>query len=118
MSRLGPNVKLTLSATERDNVAELFAGALGAKAITPIPDMDVYIFPDGSRVGAHFIDPKEALTPAQQRLGAWLEFLVEDLPAAIAACEAAGCKAFPYGDGNLTYLAGPGGFCFRLDAAG
>ena len=26
MSRLGPNVKLTLSATERDNVAELFAG--------------------------------------------------------------------------------------------
>ncbi len=114
MARLGSNVKLTLDAAGAAVAQKTFAGALGATRVDPMPNLAVYRFTDGGNVGVYTVADGEALTEKQQRLGAWLEFAVADVDAARAACEAAGCVPFTYGEGTLTYLRGPGGLCFRL----
>lgn len=114
MARLGSNVKLTLDAAGAALARKTFEGALGAQPIEPMPDLTVYRFADGGNVGVYTVPDGEALTGKQQGLGAWLEFAVDDVQAARAACEAAGCAPFVYGEGTLTYLRGPGGLCFRL----
>lgn len=114
MARLGSNVKLTLDAAGAAVAHETFAGALGATRIEPMPNLAVYQFAHGGNVGVYTVADGEALSEKQQGLGAWLEFVVDDVDGARAACEAAGCVPFTYGEGTLTYLRGPGGLCFRL----
>lgn len=114
MARLGSNVKLTLDAAGADAARATFEGALGATRVEPAPDLAVYVFADDSRIGVYRVPEGEALDPKQQSLGAWLELVVDDVAAALAACEEAGCVRFEYGEGTLTYLRGPGGLCFRL----
>jgi len=116
MSRLGSNVRLALTPAAAETAHRVFADALGATRIDPMPDLAVYQFAGGGNVGVYTMT--EALTDEQQALGAWLEFLVPDVDKARALCESAGCVRFEYGKGTMTYLRGPGGLCFRLAAEG
>lgn len=115
-ARIGPNHRLSVSRTLRDATRALYEGALGAARESPRPGVDVFTFDGGTGIGVFYVDPDEALTPAQHRSAIWLEFEVDDEPAVVAALAALGLHPFEYFDTTHRYFQAPGGQVFRLAA--
>jgi hypothetical protein len=111
MSRLGPNVKLTLDPKHRDLTRRMFTEVFGAMVIQPTPTMQVYRLED-TQIGANYV--AEGLSEAQHALGPWLEILVGDLDQAHAQLLALGLEQQDYVDQSHAYFAAPGGWIFRL----
>jgi hypothetical protein len=113
MSRFGRNIKLTIDRAHRDRVRATFE-ALGAKSAPgPAPGLDLFLI-EGIQIGAFFVDAEAALSPADQRKGAWLEFLVPDVEAWVKRLEEVGAERLDYVDKEHPYFQIPGGPVFRL----
>ncbi len=117
MNKIGNNVRITVARGHRPALARMFTEALGCSVIQPpgATDMEVFLF-EGGGIGAYYVDDDRALTPAQARDGAWLEFLVADPEEARVALAAQGIEPFEYHDREHLYFAAPGGQVFRLAA--
>jgi hypothetical protein len=118
MSKLGKNMKLTAPTSDRDQARDVYGSILGGVRSTPHPEMDLFVFDDGFHMGVYFADGADVLTAEQQRLAAWLEFVVEDELATAERLLTAGCSRIDYVDKEHAYFAGPGGQVFRLGRAG
>lgn len=116
MATLGLNLKLTIDGAERARTRALFTEVLGCTMKSPRPDFEVYDLADGCHVGCFYVDQREALPPADQKKGPWLEFLVADVAATTAALARLGIEPFPYTDASHPYFSPPGGPVFRLAA--
>ncbi len=116
MSRLGDNIRLTVSREHRGALREIFTRALGCEAIEPpgVAGLEVYRFRGGGGVGVYYVEPEGALPPADLRHAAWLEFCVEDPEATRATLAEMGLEPFEYQDRAHHYYAAPGGQVFRL----
>jgi len=113
MTKLGPNLKITAHSEHRPRIREVLADLLGLP-LTTRGNFDLFAISGGS-IGYAFVDaPADALTPEEARKGAWIEFLVEDPDATVAALAARGLTPFPFGDVSHPYFALPGGQVFRL----
>jgi hypothetical protein len=113
MTTMGKNVKLTVAKAHRDAIGAIFAEALGATRVVSDAEKDIYRVGDGN-VGVFLVDEAQALTPAQARLGAWLEFFVDDPKALRGPLAKLGAERFAYGEGTFDFYALPGGQVFRL----
>jgi hypothetical protein len=114
MTRFGTNMKMIISSDYETRVRKLFVDVLGAAAMRPRPDLEVYRLADGANVGVQFVPPPEAIPEAEQRKSTWLEFVVSD-PAAIAGeLEALGLARVEYYDNAHSYYQVPGGPVFRI----
>lgn len=117
MTTLGPNLKLTIAARWRPQVHDLFVDILGATTVQPSANFEVYLLDGGkARVGVAYAPDGEALSPDDQRKGAWLEFRVADPANTAARLEAKGVPQIDYTDRDHAYFAIPGGPVFRLAA--
>jgi hypothetical protein len=114
MAQIGLNHRLSVANTLKGETRALYEGALGAALISPRQDLDVFTFANGSGIGVFYVDSSEALTPAQHRQAIWLEFEVEDEPAAAVALEKLGILPFEYFDKDHKYFQAAGGQVFRL----
>lgn len=94
----------------------MFVEILGARLLTPTPELDVFSLQGETNVGVYYVGAGEALTPEQQALGAWLELLVDDPDTTHRSLVAHGLKPRDYVDREHQYLEGPGGWIFRLAA--
>ena|SRR5712692_6236989 len=114
MAQIGLNHRLSVAKTFQKETRALYQGVLGATVQSPRPDLEVFTFANGSGIGVYYVDPGEALTPAQHMKAIWLEFEVDDEPAVIAGLEKLGMRAFEYFDKAHKYFQAPGGQVFRL----
>jgi hypothetical protein len=109
-------MKWTIAKGHRSAIGRLFEGVLGAKKLTPMPQMDVFSLGDGCNVGVMFVDDAEALPDDVQQRAAWLEFLVPDVDDAVKQLDAAGLRRVAYEDSKHAYFHAPGGPVFRVAA--
>jgi len=114
MARFGTNLKLNIASEHRARVHALFVDVLGATAVQPRPDLEQFKTEDGGSVGVFYVAAAEALSPADQRKGTWLEFRVEDPEATGRGLEASGVERVAYEDKTHGYFQVPGGPVFRL----
>lgn len=118
MTKLGKNVKLTIAETHRARVSQVFTRALGATAVTPPGQTSLEVYKlEGSQIGAFYVPAAEALSPADQRKGAWLELDVPDVAGAQKALDALEVERVAYADTAHAYYQLPGGPVFRLAKA-
>jgi hypothetical protein len=117
MASLGPNVKLTIAARWRARVHDLFVEVLGAAATDAGADLAVYRLGEGTRVGVLYTPDDAALSPEDQRKGAWLEFRVSDPAKTADQLRSLGVERIEYADRDHAYFAIPGGPVFRLAIA-
>ena len=108
----GKNQKWTIKPLYREEVRGLFLKGLGATMKSPSTAMDVFSFDDGSHVGVIFAD--EALDADQAKLGAWLEFIVDQPERVAGKLDALGVARVDYMDKSHSYHQAPGGPIFRL----
>jgi hypothetical protein len=108
------NLKLNIAEENRAKVHALFVDALGTDAVQPMPHLVQYKTEDGGSVGVFFVAPHEALSDADQRKGAWLEFRVADTEATVKRLEGQGVARIDYQDKSHAYFQIPGGPVFRL----
>src|SRR4051812_25246216 len=102
MHRFGRNLKITIDRAHREKVRATLE-ALGATAPTsPVPHLDVFLI-DGFSIGVFFVDPADALSPADQRKGSWLEFLVPDVEAGVKRLVDLGVERVEYMDKAHAY---------------
>ena len=118
MTRLGDNIRLTVSHEHRGALRQLFSEGLGCEIFQPpgAADLEIYRLAGGGGVGVYYVEPEGALAPADLRRAAWLEFRVEDPEATAAALAKLGLQPFDYEDRSHRYYAAPGGQVFRLAA--
>jgi hypothetical protein len=117
MAKLGSNVRCVAAHEHRDAIATLFSRVFEAEALHPNPTLDVYLLADGSRVGVSFVEPEQALTPAQHEVaGTWLELVVPDAAAAREAIIGLGHAPLKYQDREHSYFRMPGGQVYRIAA--
>jgi hypothetical protein len=114
MGRIGLNHYLSVADTLRRETRALYEGALGATVKSLRPDLDMFAFANGSRIGVCYVDPSQALTPAQHLRAVWLEFEVDDEPAVAAHLAKLGLRPFEYFDDEPKYFQAPGGQVFGL----
>jgi hypothetical protein len=114
MSQIGLNHRLTVANILKKETRAVYEGVLGATVRSPMPDLEIFTFANGSGIGVFFVDPLEALTPAQHLKAIWLEFEVDDEPATVAGLEKLGMHPFEYFDKEHKYFQAPGGQVFRL----
>jgi hypothetical protein len=117
MSQLGTNLKLTIAADNRPRTHALFVDVLGATALQPNPNLEVYRLADGGNIGVFYVAPSEALGAEDQKKGAWLEFAVADPAETGRELEATGVTRIEYFDKSHAYFQMPGGPVFRLASA-
>lgn len=113
----GRNLKITVGRSNRPALTRLFAEVLGCGSVRPSQDIEIFRLGDGFSVGLFYVDDALALTEAQQRLAAWLEFTVSDVQGAVLALDAASVARVPYSDTAHTYFQMPGGPVFRVKGA-
>ena len=114
MASIGNNQKWTLSSDTRDGLRAFFEAGLGAKRVKELPDLDAFALDGGQMIGVQYLAPARALDAEQLFLAPWLEFLVEDVKAAITRMESLGLERVDYFDKEHTYFKAPGGIVFRL----
>jgi hypothetical protein len=114
MAQIGLNHRLNVAKPHKDATRALYQGVLGASVTSPRPDVEIFTFANSSGIGVFYVDPGEALTPAQHMRAIWLEFEVDDEPAAAAGLERLGMRPFEYFDKEHKYFQAPGGQVFRL----
>ena len=114
MARFGMNLKLSIAEENRPRVHALFVDALGTDAVQPMPNLVQYKTEDGGSVGVFFVPAHEALSHADQKKGAWLEFRVADPEATAKRLAGVGVTPFEYQDKSHAYYQIPGGSVFRL----
>jgi hypothetical protein len=114
MAQIGLNHHLNVANTLKRETRALYEGVLEARMHSPRPEVEIFTFANGSGIGVSYIDPAEALTPAQHRRAVWLEFEVDDEPAAVAGLARLGLEPFEYFDKAHRYFQAPGGQVFRL----
>jgi catechol 2,3-dioxygenase-like lactoylglutathione lyase family enzyme len=107
-------MKLTIDRAHRDRTRALFTEILGCATVSPMPDLEVYKLDDGFGIGVYFVDAADALPPDEQLKSAWLEFLVDNVDAAVRALDALGLERHTYVDTAHTYFRAPGGYVFRV----
>src|SRR6516164_3826047 len=98
MAQIGLNHRLSVAKTLKEETRALYEGVLGASVKSPRPDVEIFTFTNGSGIGVFYVDPGEALTPAQHMNAIWLGFEVEDEPAVAAGLEKLGMRPFEYFD--------------------
>jgi hypothetical protein len=113
MAKLGLNVKLTIPEDYKSRVRAVFSN-LNATATQPMPGLEVYRLDDGANVGVFYADSGKALSPDDQRKGAWLEFAVRDPETTAERMLAMGIARIEYSDKTHAYFQIPGGPVFRL----
>lgn len=119
MTRFGTNMKLTIATQWRPRVRALFVDVLGASALQPTEDLEVYRLDDGGNVGVYYVDASEALSPEDQQKGAWLEFRVDDPDVTNRKVRASGVAQIEHPhDREHAYFQVPGGPVFRLARSG
>ena len=96
MALFGTNLKLTIDKQHRPRVHSLFVEVLGATPKQPMPQLEQYLLADGGSVGAFYVEGSEALSDADQRKGAWLEFRVDDPDRVAAKIEGLGIERLEY----------------------
>ena len=116
MAQIGLNHRLSVANNLKAETRALYQGVLGASVKTPRPEVDIFTFANGSGIGVFYVDPAEALTPAQHKQALWLEFEVENEAAAVAGLARIGLHPFEYFDKEHKYFQAPGGQVFRLFA--
>jgi len=114
MAQIGLNHRLTVPKTLKEQTRALYEGVLGASVKSPRPDVEIFTFANGSGIGVFYVEPGDALTPAQHLKAIWLEFEVDDEPGAAAGLEKLGKRPFEYFDKDHKYFQAPGGQVFRL----
>ncbi|MEM6989009.1 MAG: VOC family protein [Myxococcota bacterium] len=114
MAKLGPNLRCVADNQHREAIASFYVELFGAETVRPTPELDVYSF-GGSNIGVYFVADGTALTPEQhEKVGTWIEIVVEDAKAMTAALEAKGHAPLDYHDREHAYFQAPGGQVFRL----
>jgi hypothetical protein len=108
----GNNMKVTAPISERARVARVFEGVLGARAIHPRPELDVFVLEDGFSIGFYFME--HALTEEQAMLAPWIELVVDDVSSVEQKLAELGVLPFEYEDRSHAYFQSPGGLVFRL----
>jgi hypothetical protein len=116
MAQIGLNHRLSVARPLKEQTRALYAGVLGATTKSPRPEVEIFRFANGSAIGVFYLEPSEALTPAQHLNALWLEFEVDDLPGTIAGLAKLGIRPFDYFDQEHHYFQAPGGQVFRLAA--
>ena len=111
-SAFGRNQRWIVAAEHRAALRSMFVEVLGAEVAHATPTREIYRLSDGGSVGV-FVEER-SLGAEEARLGAWLEFLVEDVDAAVAGLERAGATRVDFFDQTHVYLQAPGGPVFRL----
>jgi len=114
MAQIGLNHRLSVAKPLKDATRALYEGVLQASVKSPRPEVDIFTFANGSGIGVFYVDPSEALTPAQHMKAIWLEFEVDDEPATAASLETLAMRPFEYFDTEHKYFQAPGGQVFRL----
>jgi hypothetical protein len=114
MVRIGLNHRLSVAKTLKEETRSLYEGVLGATVKSPRTDVEIFTFSNGSGIGVFYVDPADALTPAQHINAIWLEFEVDDVPAIAARLERLEMRPFEYFDKDHKYYQAPGGQVFRL----
>lgn len=117
MAKLGKNVRITISRDLRSELRAVLEGVLQCEVSSPMSDIDIYRFADGSLLGAYLVNASEALPPAELKKAPWLELCVEDVASAKKGLAGLGMKPFEYHDKQHDYYQAPGGVVFRLAAA-
>ena len=100
--------------TLKEQTRALYEGVLAASVKSPRPDVDIFTFANVSGISIFYVEPDEALTPAHHINAIWLEFEVDDEPAAAVGLENLGMRPIEYFDEEHQYFQGPGGQVFRL----
>ena len=119
MTTLGSNIRCVAGTQHRDAIATFYTEIFGAKAINPMPELDVYAMDGNTNIGVYFVDDGKALTPEQhEAVGTWIELAVADVDATKAELERRGFAPLDYHDQEHHYFQAPGGQVFRLAAAG
>lgn len=113
---IGVGIRLSIPRTLREQTRALYTGLLGATLKeSQQSDRDYFRFPNGTRIAAFYVEPSDALTPAQLKSGAWIELEVDNLPATLSGLERLGIRPFEYPiDVEHKYVQAPGGQVFRL----
>jgi len=114
MASVGKNMRITVGENERERTRKLFTEVLGAKAASPKPDLEVYIFEDGFSLGAYYVNGPEVLGKGDHMKAPWLEFLVDDPSATEAELAKLDIRPFEYADRSHAYFCPPSGPVFRL----
>ena len=114
MTHFGRNVKLSIDEALRDDVRRFYERGLGCARGASGDRFDQFLFDAGESVGVFYVEAAEALPDAAWAFAPWLEYLVDDVPAAEARLLAAGAVRVPFHDTKHPYLRGPGGPVFRL----
>ena len=114
MAHFGRNLKLTIDLARRDAVRRFYEEGFGCQRRSPRDDLDQFIFEDGGSVGVFFVPAEKALPDDAWAAAPWLEYLVDDPEASLAALLAAGGERVEFSDPTHPYLRGPGGPVFRL----
>ncbi|MEP7367616.1 MAG: hypothetical protein ABI972_30525 [Acidobacteriota bacterium] len=118
MTSIGNHMKFQVDLLHRDRVREFYVDLLGCTALpAPVPNVDLYLMPDGFVLGTFFVPPAEALTLEQCLNATWLEIMTPDPAALIARLMAFGVAPIDYSDKEHFYFHSPGGPVFRIAAA-
>jgi len=114
MAKIGKNQKWTVNPANRTKIRDMFTSAFEAKYVEK-PGIDIFDLGDVGTIGVAYED--DALDEARARKGAWVEFLVSDVPATTRALGAKGLTPLEYADKANTYFQAPGGPVFRIAKA-
>ena len=114
MAQIGLNHRLPVANTLKEQTRAVYQGVLGASIASRRPETEIFTFDNGSGIGVFYVEPSEALTPAQHMKAIWLEFDVDDEAATAAKLAGLGLTPFEYFDKQHKYLQAPGGQVFRL----
>ncbi len=87
MAQIGLNHRLSVAKTRTKQTRALYEGVLAASVKSPRADVDIFTFANGSGISIFYVEPDEALTPAQHMNAIWPEFEVDDEPAAAVGLE-------------------------------
>ena len=105
-------MKLTVHPRHRERLHAALIEVLGCRSELENEGFTPYLFDDGFRLGVYFSE--ESLDDDSQRLGAWLELLVDDASETGRKLEALGVGRVEYGDVDHRYYQLPGGPVFRV----
>lgn len=114
MTHFGRNLKLSVDAARRDAVRRFYQQGFGCEHKPAHDRLDQFIFAAGESLGVFYVDADKALPDSAWEFAPWLEFLVDDVPAAEARLLDAGAVRVEFMDKTHPYLRGPGGPVFRL----
>ena len=87
---------MRVSRTLKKESRALYEGAPQADVKSPRPDIDIFMFADGSRIGIFYVDPTDALTLGQQMRSLWIEFDVDHESATVTGLQRLGLRSFEH----------------------